>query len=64
MISETRFQSNMALHAAWSPPVGIRFLAVGRDDCQRPVRYLSETWFTNLPRVPNTIMRGSPRNSE
>ena len=54
----------MASYAVWSPPVGIRFLAVGRGDCQRLVRYLSETRFVNLPLAPNTTERGSPRNSD
>ena len=64
MIWETGIQSDMALRAAWSPPVGIRFLAVGRGDCQRLVRSLTETRFANLPLAPNTTERGSPRNSD
>lgn len=47
MILETRIESDMASCAVWSPPAGIRFLAVGRGDCQRLVRSLTETRFAN-----------------
>ena len=65
MIWETRIRSDMALHAAWSPPVGIRFLALARGDCQRPVRYSDRRRGSQICRWRRIRqMRGSPRNSD